>query len=96
MALWSIFKYPLEVDSLSLLMVMRSRRILCKVPWVYESKLIYWDLQQLNYDVKLMWIPSHVRISGKKFADGLARQAVEGGTVHGYMSTAFSFKQASL
>jgi ribonuclease HI len=76
---------------------MRSRRISCKVhPWVYESKQIYWDLQQLNYDVKLMWIPSNVGISGNEIADGLARQAVEGGTVHPHMSTALSFKQASL
>jgi hypothetical protein len=29
-----------------------------------------------------MWIPSHVGISGNKVADGLARQAVESGTVH--------------
>jgi hypothetical protein len=65
---------------------MRSRRITCKThPWVYDSKQIYWDLQQLNYDVKLMWIPSHVGISGNEVADGLARQAVESGTVHGQM-----------
>jgi ribonuclease HI len=65
-------------------MAMRSRRITCKThPWVYESKQIYWDLQQLNYDVKLMWTPSHVGISGNEAADGLARQAVESGTVHG-------------
>jgi hypothetical protein len=25
---------------------------------VYESKQIYWDLQRLNCDVKLMWFPS--------------------------------------
>jgi ribonuclease HI len=63
---------------------LRSRRITCKAhPWVYESKQIYWDLQQLNKDVKLMWIPSHVRISGNEAADELARQAVESGTVHG-------------
>jgi hypothetical protein len=48
---------------LSSLMAMRSRTITCKAhPWVYESKQIYWDLQQLNYDVKLMCIPSHVVI----------------------------------
>jgi hypothetical protein len=35
-------------------------------PWVDESKQIYWDLQQLNYDVKLMWIPTHVGISGNE------------------------------
>jgi hypothetical protein len=29
-----------------------------------------------NYDVKLMWIPSRVRISGNEVADGLARHAV--------------------
>jgi ribonuclease HI len=70
-------------------MAMRSRRITFKAhSWVYESKQIYWDLQQLNYDVKLMWIPSHVRISGNEVADGLARQAVESGTVHGKMTVA--------
>jgi ribonuclease HI len=61
---------------------LRSRRTTCKAhPWVYESKQSYWDLQQLNYDVKLMWIPSHVGLSGNKVTDGLARQAVEIGTV---------------
>jgi ribonuclease HI len=57
-------------------------------PWVYESKQIYWDLQQLNYDVKLMWIPTHVGVSGNKVANGLARQAVESGTVHGQLTVA--------
>jgi ribonuclease HI len=67
-------RYLILSDSLSSLMAMRSRRIACKAhPWVYESKQIYWDLQQLNYDVKLMWIPSHVGISGNEVADGLAR-----------------------
>jgi ribonuclease HI len=59
-------------------MGMRSRRITCKThPWVYDGKKIYWDLQQLHYDVKLIWIPSHVGISGNEVADGLAS-----GTVH--------------
>jgi ribonuclease HI len=54
-------RYLILSDSLSSLMAMRSRRIRCKThPWVYESKQIYWDLQQLNYDVKLIWISSHV------------------------------------
>jgi ribonuclease HI len=70
-------------------MAIRSRRITCKTHhWVYESKQIYWYLQQLNYDVKLMWIPSHVGISGNEVADGLARQAVESGIVHGQMTVA--------
>jgi hypothetical protein len=70
-------------------MAMRSRRITCKThPWVYDSKQIYWDLQQLNYDVKLMWIPSHVKILGDEVADGLARQEVESDTVHGRMTVA--------
>jgi hypothetical protein len=47
-------RYLILSDSLSSLMAMRSRRITCKThPWVYESKQIYWDFQQLNYDVKL-------------------------------------------
>jgi hypothetical protein len=35
-----------------------------------------------------MWISSHVGISGNKVAYGLARQAVESGTVHGQMTVA--------
>jgi hypothetical protein len=35
-----------------------------------------------------MCSPSHVGISGDKVADGLARQAVESGTVHGQMTVA--------
>jgi hypothetical protein len=70
-------------------MAMRSRRITSKThPWVYDSKQIYWDLQQLNYDVKLMWILSRVGISGNEVADGLVRQAVESGNVHGQMTVA--------
>jgi hypothetical protein len=57
-----------------------------------ESKQIYWDLHQLNYDVKLMWIPSLVGISGNKVADGLTRQAVESGIVHGQMTVANDHK----
>jgi ribonuclease HI len=82
-------RYLILSDSLSSLMAMRSRRITCKThPWVYESKQINWDLQQLNYDVKLMWIPSHVGISSNEVAVGLAGQAVESGTVHGQIPVA--------
>jgi ribonuclease HI len=45
--------------------------------WVYKSKQIYWDLQKLNYDIKLMWIPSQMGISDNEVADGLARHAEE-------------------
>jgi ribonuclease HI len=70
-------RYLILTDSFSSLMAMRSRRITCQThSWVNDSKQIYYDLQQLNYDVKLMWIPSHVGISGNEVADGLARQAV--------------------
>jgi ribonuclease HI len=76
---------------LSSLMAMRSKKITFKTThsWVYDSKHIYWDLQQLNYDIKLMWIPSHVGISGNEVADELARQAEESGTVHGQMTTGY-------
>jgi ribonuclease HI len=68
-------RYLILSDSLSSFMAMRSRRMTCKThPWVYESKQIYWYLQQLNYDVKLMWMPCHVGVSGNEVADGLARQ----------------------
>jgi hypothetical protein len=36
-----------------------------------------------------MWIPFHVRISGNEVADGLARQAVESGIIHGPITTAY-------
>jgi ribonuclease HI len=82
-------RYLILSDSLSSLMAMRSRQITCKThPWVYESKQICWDLQLLNYDVKIMWIPSHVGISGNEVADELARQAVEISTIHGHMTVA--------
>jgi hypothetical protein len=59
-------------------MAMNSRRITFKTHlWVCESKQIYWDLPG---------IPSHVGISGDEFADSLARQAVDNGTVHGQMA----------
>jgi hypothetical protein len=35
-----------------------------------------------------MWIPFQVGISGNKVADGLAREAVESGTVRGQMTVA--------
>jgi hypothetical protein len=55
-------------------MAIRSRKIKFKAhPWVYERKKIYWDLKQLNYDVKLVWIPSYVRISSNEVVDGLVR-----------------------
>jgi ribonuclease HI len=48
-------QYLILSDSLSSFMAMQSRKITCKThSWVYDSKQIYWDLQQLNYDVKLM------------------------------------------
>jgi ribonuclease HI len=63
-------RYLILSDSLSSFMAMRPRRITCKThPWVYESKQIYWGLQHLNYDLKIMWIPSHVGISGNEVAD---------------------------
>jgi hypothetical protein len=68
-------RYLILSDSLSSLMAMWSRRITCKThPCVYDIA----DLQQ-HYDLKLMWIPSHVRISVNKVADG-CRQAVRSGT----------------
>jgi hypothetical protein len=58
-------RYLILLDSLSSLMAMRPRKITCKAHvWVYESKKIYWDFQQLNYNVKLMWISSQVGIYG--------------------------------
>jgi nitrite reductase/ring-hydroxylating ferredoxin subunit len=48
-------RYLILSDSLSSFMEMRSRKITCKThSWVYDSKQIYWDLQQPNFDVKLM------------------------------------------
>jgi hypothetical protein len=35
-----------------------------------------------------MWIPSHVGISGNEVANGLVKQAVESGIVHGQMTVA--------
>jgi ribonuclease HI len=59
-------------------MAMWSRKITCKThPWVYESKQINWDHQQVNYDVKLKWIPYQVGNSGNEVADGLAREAID-------------------
>jgi hypothetical protein len=41
-------RYLIMSDTLSSLMAVRSRRITCKAySWVYVSKQIYWDLQQL-------------------------------------------------
>jgi hypothetical protein len=48
-------RYMILLDNLSSLMAMRSNKI-----------EIYWDLQQLKYDVKLMWIPSQVEISDRQ------------------------------
>jgi hypothetical protein len=46
-----------------------------------------------NYDVKFMGsIPSHMEISGNEVADGLARQAIESGTVHGKMTVAIDHR----
>jgi hypothetical protein len=82
-------RYLILLDMLNSFMAMRSRRITCKAyPWVYESKQIYWDFQQLNYDLKLIWILSHVGIAGNKVPNGLARQAVESCTVHGQITRA--------
>jgi hypothetical protein len=39
-----------------------------------------------------MWIPSHAGVSGNKVADGLARQALESGTVHGQMTVANDYR----
>jgi hypothetical protein len=50
-------------------MAMRSKRITCKThPWVYDSKQVHLDLQQLNYDVKLMWL---VKINYRMIAEEL-------------------------
>jgi hypothetical protein len=58
-------RYLILLDSLSSQMAMQSRKITCKAhPLItckaHESKQIYWNIQQPNYDVKLMWIPSLV------------------------------------
>jgi hypothetical protein len=39
-----------------------------------------------------MWIPSYVVISGNEVADGLVRQAVESGTVHGKITIAYEHR----
>jgi hypothetical protein len=72
-------RYLIFSNSSSSLMAMRSRKA---DPWVYASKQIHRDLQQLNYDVKIIWIPFHVGVSSYKVADGLTRQAVESTNDH--------------
>jgi hypothetical protein len=54
-------------DSLSSIKAMLSRRITLQThPLVYECKQLCWSLCQNGIDVKLMWIPSHVRLVGKR------------------------------
>jgi ribonuclease HI len=52
-------------DSLSSIKAMLSRKIVHKThPLAYECKQLCWSLCQNGIEVKLTWIPSHVRLVG--------------------------------
>jgi hypothetical protein len=60
-------------DSLSLIKAMLFRRISWQTHLlVYECKQLCFDLMRDLIEVKLMWIPSHVRLGGNEMVDGEA------------------------
>jgi ribonuclease HI len=67
-------------DSLSSIKAMLSRKIAHQThPLVHECKQLCWSLCQYGIEVKLMWIPSHLRLVGNELVDELALQvALEG------------------
>jgi hypothetical protein len=67
-------------DSLSLINAMLFRRISWQIhPLVYECKQLCFDLMRDLIEVKLMWIPSHVR--SNELVDGDARYASLDGSI---------------
>jgi hypothetical protein len=61
-------------DSLSSIKAMLSRRISWQThPLVYECKQLCFDLMRDLIEVKLMWIPSDLRLVGHELVDGGAR-----------------------
>jgi ribonuclease HI len=83
---------PLErclifTDSLSSIKAMLSRKI-AHHPLVYECKQLCWSLCQNGTEMKLMWIPSHVRLVENELVDERARQlALEDSIFYRLLST---------
>jgi hypothetical protein len=66
----------------SLIKAMLSRKIAHQThPLVYECEQLCWSLCQNGIEVKLMWIPSHVKLMGNDLVDARARQVALEGTI---------------
>jgi hypothetical protein len=50
-------------------------------PLVYECKQLCWSLCQIGIEVKLMWIPSHVKLAWNELLDERTRQAELEGSI---------------
>jgi hypothetical protein len=61
------------------LSVTGSMSFLKALPFLYEIKEACWWLKNNEYEIHMMWIPSHVRVRGNERADQLAGDAVENG-----------------
>jgi ribonuclease HI len=76
-------RFLVLTDSLSSIMSMGSKRIAHRNhPVVYECKQLCWSLCQNGFEVKLMWILSHVGPIGNELVDERKRQMALEASLH--------------
>jgi ribonuclease HI len=73
-------RYLFVTDSMSSLKTLQTRRVAPRThSLVNEIKEACWWLNNNEYEIHMMWIPSHVGIKGNERADQLKGDAVENG-----------------
>jgi hypothetical protein len=73
--------YIVITDSLSLLEALESQKVSFKThSLILECKEILWKLQEENYHIVFMWVPSQVGITGNEKVDEIARNSAEEGS----------------
>lgn len=71
-------KWLLISDSMSVLKALQCRTLDAKTSFIiYEIKNLWWKLYEVNIEVKLMWTPSHIGVTGNENADFLAKAIVD-------------------
>jgi len=69
-------------DSLSSLEALESQRISFKTyTLILECKEVLWKLQERNYRIVIMWVPSHVGIEGNETVDEIAGNSAHEGNL---------------
>ncbi|KAJ8728956.1 hypothetical protein PYW07_006652 [Mythimna separata] len=73
-----IISWLIVTDSMSVLMALDNNKLDASTNYIiYRIKEKYFTLQSRDFDIKFLWTPSHIGVSGNENADTLARAIVD-------------------